>query len=115
MRKAPTPSTVNGAFQDHHQRDDFTPNAQKLGNPEPSIATDSIAPAGRLTLGEAENPDKTFATLRAQFALRGHRLERNFHADDTTPTYYAERWGMVRWLPTLHDAAMFLARLGGRL
>ena len=32
MRKAPTPSTVNGAFQDHHQRDDFTLNAQKAVN-----------------------------------------------------------------------------------
>lgn len=32
MRKAPTPSTVNGAFQDHHQRDDFTLTAHQIGN-----------------------------------------------------------------------------------
>jgi len=60
------------------------------------------------------NPDKHFATLRAQFALQGHRLERAFHGDSKEPTYYAERWGMVRYLPTLHDAAMFLAQIRGR-
>ena len=67
------------------------------------------------TAQEIGNPGKQFATLRAQFALRGHRLERAFHGDSKEPTYYAERWGMVRWLPTLHDAAMFLAQIGGRL
>ena len=30
-------------------------------------------------------------------------------------TYWAERWGLVRHLPTLHDAALFLAQIGGRL
>lgn len=93
MRKAPTPSTVNGAFQNHDQHGDSTQTALKTGNPE----------------------EKSFATLRAKFALRGHRLERAFHGDNKEPTYYAERWGMVRWLPTLHDAAMFLAQIGGRL
>ncbi len=61
------------------------------------------------------NPEKHFATLRAQFALQGHRLERAFHGESKEPTYYAERWGLVRWLPTLHDAAMFLVQIGGRL
>ena len=90
--KAPVPSTVNGAFQNHDQHGDSTQTAQETGNSE-----------------------KQFATLRAQFALQGHRLERAFHGDSKEPTYYAERWGMVRWLPTLHDAAMFLAQIGGRL
>ncbi len=61
------------------------------------------------------NHEKHFATLRAQFARQGHRLERAFHGESKEPTYYAERWGLVRWLPTLHDAAMFLVQIGGRL
>lgn len=58
--------------------------------------------------------NKAFATLRAQFALRGHALYRTSTVDGAA-TYYAERWGLVRWLPTLQDAAMFLAQIGGRL
>jgi len=90
--KAPAPSTVTEAFQEQRQQPNFTATAEKIVNPE-----------------------KHFATLQAQFARQGYRLERAFHGDSKEPTYYAERWGMVRWLPTLHDAAMFLARLGGRL
>ena len=92
MRKAPEPTKVQGAFHSHHSRNDFIRPAEKIGNPE-----------------------KHFATLRAQFAIQGHRLERTFHGDSKEPTYYAERWGLVRWLPTLDDAAMFLAQIGGRL
>ena len=90
--KAPAPSTVTEALPEQRQQSDFTATAQETGNPE-----------------------KTFAKLRAQFALGGHRLEWAFHGDSKEPTFYAERWGMVRWLPTLHDAAMFLAQIGGRL
>ena len=80
-------------------------------NAEQSTDNTPILP----TAQEIGNPEKQFATLRAQFAIQGHRLERAFHGDNKEPTYYAERWGMVRWLPTLHDAAMFLAQVGGRL
>ena len=34
---------------------------------------------------------------------------------DGATTYWAERWGLVRYLPSLHDAALFLAQIGGRL
>lgn len=57
------------------------------------------------------NTDKTFATLRAQFALHGHSLHRTDPSDGVV-TYWAERWGLVRYLPTLHDAALFLAQIG---
>ena len=92
---------------------DTTPKEKPTGSANnPAGHTDSsILP----TAEKIGNPEKTFATLRAQFALRGHRLERAFHGDSREPTYYAERWGMVRWLPTLHDAAMFLAQIGVRL
>ena len=81
----------------------------------PTTATKSQSTASVSTAEKVGNPEKAFSTLRAQFALRGHRLERAFHGDSKEPTYYAERWGMVRWLPTLHDAAMFLAQIGGRV
>lgn len=60
------------------------------------------------------NTEKTFATLRAQYAMRGHALHRTDPSDGAV-TYWAERWGLVRYLPTLHDAATFLAQIGGRL
>lgn len=62
---------------------------------------------------EIGNQEKQFSTLQAGFAMQGHRLERTFHGADTEPTFYAERWGMVRHLPTLEDARRFLAQIGG--
>jgi hypothetical protein len=89
---APAPSTATEALQEERQHANFVATAEEIGN-----------------LRKSTSP-----TLRAAFALRGHRLERAFHGDSKEPTYYAERWGMVRWLPTLHDAVMqFLAQLGG--
>lgn len=61
---------------------------------------------------EAGNTDKVFATLRAQFALRGQGLHRT-DPGNCLVTYGTERWGLVRYLPTLHDAALFLAQIGG--
>jgi hypothetical protein len=59
-------------------------------------------------------PRKVFETLRAAFALRGHTMHRS-DASDGPVTYWVERWGLVRQLPTLHDAALFLVQIGGRL
>ncbi|MBN9371563.1 MULTISPECIES: hypothetical protein [unclassified Hydrogenophaga] len=61
-----------------------------------------------------ERNDKAFSRLRAAFELRGHSLHRTDPADGKV-TYWVERWGLVRYLPTLHDAAQFLAQIGGRL
>lgn len=61
-----------------------------------------------------ERNDKAFSTLRAAFAMKGHTLHRTDPADGPV-SYWAERWGLVRHLPTLHDAALFLAQIGGRL
>ena len=55
-----------------------------------------------------------FTALQAAFAQRGHHLKHVTNPDGTA-TYWAERWGLVRYLPTLHDAALFLAQIGGRL
>ena len=55
-----------------------------------------------------------FTALRVAYAMKGHALHRSDPKDGTT-TYWAERWGLVRYLPSLHDAALFLAQIGGRL
>ena len=58
--------------------------------------------------------EQTFARLRAEFAQRGHALHRS-HPTDGPVAYWVERWGLVRYLPTLHDTGLFLAKIGGRL
>ncbi|HMP11179.1 hypothetical protein [Hydrogenophaga sp.] len=69
------------------------------------------------TAGDTIN-DREFSTeyeaLRAAYAMRGHTLRRTDPADGPV-TYWAERWGLVRHLPTLHDVGMFLSRIGGRV
>ena len=54
---------------------------------------------------------KRFATLQAKFARKGHTFQRSSQNDGTVD-YIAERWGLVRYLPTLDDADRFLAQIG---
>ncbi len=77
-------------------------------NAAKSTDTQSIPPACFLS-----NQEKQFTTLRAQFALTGHALDRARDAGGIE-TYLSERWGQVRYLPTLDDARRFLAQIGGR-
>ena len=60
----------------------------------------------------AERPDKAFNTLRAQFARLGQSLQRT-ESKDGAVTYFATRWGMVRYLPTIAAAQAFLIQIGG--
>ena len=62
----------------------------------------------------ATRPGKAFETLRAPFALQGHSLRQTEQADGPV-SYWTERWELVRYLHTLHDAPLFLAQIGGRL
>ena len=58
---------------------------------------------------------KRFATLQAKFALQGHAFHQSGPADGPGPvSYLAERWGLVRHLPTLTDVDRFLIEIGGR-
>ena len=57
---------------------------------------------------------KEFATLAEGFALAGHALHRTDPSDGTV-TYWAERWGLVRYLPTIDAVRRFLDQIGGRL
>jgi hypothetical protein len=61
-----------------------------------------------------QRPGKAFETRRAAFALKGHALHRT-HLAYGQLTYWAKRWGLVRYLPNLHDAALLLAQIGERL
>ena len=63
---------------------------------------------------QSTNTGEEFNTLRHAFAQHGHRLH-SVTAPGGNTTYWAERWGLVRYLPSLHDAALFLAQTGGRL
>ena len=57
---------------------------------------------------------KAFKTLAAGFALAGHTLHRTDPKDGTV-TYWAARWGLVRYLPTIDAVRRFLDQVGGRL
>lgn len=61
-----------------------------------------------------ERRDKEFETLRARFAMQGHALHRTDPTDGPV-TYWVERWGLVRHLPTIDVARRFLEQIGSRL
>ena len=70
---------------------------------------------------QKKTPDPTKAESSAPNTAQSIATGKDFHAlrsvaaSDGTTTYWAERWGLVRYLPSLHDAALFLAQIGGRL
>ena len=57
---------------------------------------------------------KEYETLAAGFALAGHTLRRSDPKDGAL-SYWAERWGLVRYLPTIDAARRFLDQIGGRM
>ena len=61
-----------------------------------------------------ESNSANFTALQAAFAQQGHHLN-HVTSPDGTSTYWAEHWGLVRYLPTLHDVGRFLVQIGGRL
>ena len=62
----------------------------------------------------AEAECKAYKTLAAGFAMKGHALHRS-DPNDGTVAYWAERWGLVRYLPTIDAARRFLDQIGGRM
>lgn len=62
-----------------------------------------------LECSSARDDGKAFATLQAQFSLKGFALLRL--ADGVM---LAERWGFTRQLDTMTQAAQFLHQIGGR-
>lgn len=79
------------------------------------MTTNKNAPELAGSKGAIQKTDSAdFTALRAAFAQQGHRLN-HVTSPDGTSTYWAERWGLVRYLPTLHDVGRFLVQIGGRL
>lgn len=57
--------------------------------------------------------DKTFHTIAARFALKGHALNRTVRADDGRVTYIVSRWAQSRVFTHWHDVQAFLVMVGG--
>lgn len=86
--------------------------------------TDAKKPTGSLnsTAGDTDTPtvakaqatNKAFPSLRAAFALKGHRPHRKAE-HGSAETFWAERWGLVKYLPTIDSVRRFLDQIGGRV
>ena len=57
--------------------------------------------------------DKTFHTIAARFALKGHALHRTVRADDGRVTFTVSRWNQSRAFTHWNDVLAFLTQIGG--
>ena len=57
--------------------------------------------------------DKTFHTIAAKFALKGHALHRTVRADDGRVTFTVSRWNQSRAFTHWNDVLAFLTVVGG--
>ena len=65
-------------------------------------------------MGHTVNPDdKTFHTIAAKFAMKGHALNRTVRADDGRVTFTVSRWNQSRAFTTWHDVLAFFTQIGG--
>jgi len=84
-------------------------------------ARKETAPAAQAAQGREQNEprnsaigdgaDKTFLTLRALLALKGHVLSRT-HGDDGPVRFYVTRWGLVRELRDIAAVRAFAEQVG---
>lgn len=79
-----------------------------------SQATSGTTWVNDLECATGTRQQRTFNALREAFAARGHALHRTDPTDGPV-TYWVERWGLVRYLPTIDVARRFLEQIGGRL
>ena len=90
-----------------------------INNTQKEVPTGEGNPTAGNTINEWNFPterhcDKAFSTLRAAFALHGHNLHRNDPVNGSV-SFWVERWGLVRQLPTIDAMRRFLEQIGGRL
>ena len=104
MKNALAPTKTQSAFQDQKPQINYTKSV---------CFSRAHKPVNDLDTPTAERPDKAFQNLRAQFALQGQNLQRT-ESKDGAVTYFATRWGLVRYLPTLEAAQRFYAQIGGK-
>lgn len=79
----------------------FNPRANR--SCKPSGVNDLNYPTGK-------RPSESFQDLQEAFALLGFTLQ-GTDSTSATPTYFVERLGLVRVLPSLRDASIFLRKL----
>jgi hypothetical protein len=58
-----------------------------------------------------QSADKSLATVRAQLALLGHRLEVCLMGEDKKPTYWVSRWTQSRSFGSMEEVKAF--QIGG--
>ena len=64
-------------------------------------------------VGASVPAEKTFHTIAAKFAMKGHALNRTVRADDGRVTYTASRWNQSRAFTHWHGVLAFLTQIGG--
>lgn len=87
---------------------------KNTGHQSASKATPSTTWSNDLDCATGTRHQGTFNALRDAFAARGHSLHRTDPTDGPV-TYWVERWGLIRYLPTIDVARRFLEQIGGRL
>ena len=85
--------------------------ARQMQTPAGGPASAETKHINSVIIGDDLSADKPFRTLQAAFALKGHALCRTDPKDGPV-ILYAGRWGMVRALRDLDDAAAFLQQIG---
>lgn len=90
------PAFESGPTKDKPQAVSAALGSKGQGNTHASIVSDS------------NSERKAFATLQAQFSLKGYALLRLAEG-----VMLAERWGFTRQLDTMTQAAQFLHQIGG--
>ncbi len=87
-------------------------SARVLDTPEADSI--EVCPTSVFTAEEISNEEpKDYATMRAQFALRGRVLTRSRRVPDGRITYIVTRWNQSRNFSHLHDVQAFLNQVTG--
>lgn len=64
-----------------------------------------------VTVTPSSEAEKSFATMAAQFALRGHTLQK--HEQGGRILYVVSRWDQSRTFTQWHDMQAFMVQVGG--
>ena len=72
-----------------------------------------ITNTNTIKVGASVPDDKTFHTIAAKFALKGHALHRTVRADDGRVTFTVSRWNQSRAFTHWNDVLAFLTQIGG--
>lgn len=78
------------------------------------LHTTTATAINTLDFSTTQRSDKVFSTFQSASAFKGHAMPCTDPAVGPV-TYWAERWGLVRYLPTIDTARQFLEQIGGRL